>query len=258
MIGDAGAKLLGKAVERLERARAERILAVPLYLRDDDMRLQRIRYALGLRESPADADLRDVEAARKKKQRARGDFDRVSTKLPVAMTGAMDEDPLLIEILAERLKQAARDPERDAVILVGPSGGSEDEDRRRRARLQRLAELAQQRTTLRSVHTAALRLDAGNADLEKDLAGLKKTARRLSRGRRVVVLPFEFTDEGLGKAVERGLDGVFYRLIHKPLAPHPNIVKWVRRSLESGRSLTNQRWFTKPFEAEPSGFSPRP
>jgi len=152
----------------------------------------------------------------------------VASPVPIRLTRALDDHPLVADILASRARSISRDPRQEAVILVA-HGPNEEEDNRRW--LADMASLARQVMTLvpfASIDTLTLRDDAPKPVRDRATAELRELVRKRSQeGRRVLVVPLLVSFGGIDRGLRERLEGLPYTMPDAGLVPDDRLVTWV-------------------------------
>jgi len=97
-----------RAVERLNALGIRRIIAVPLFISSNSYHIQEIEYVLGIRDELLGTELTQAKTATE-----------------ITLTKAMNDHPLVAHILADRIIELSREPEKETVVIVGH--GKEEE-----------------------------------------------------------------------------------------------------------------------------------
>jgi len=105
------------------------------------------------------------------------------------MTKALDDHPLVAEILVERARALSRDPSLEALVLVAHGPVEEADDRRWLEAMGSLGDQVRRTLPFREVRTATLRDDAPPPVRKKAVRALRREVRRLSREGGVLVVP---------------------------------------------------------------------
>lgn len=199
-------KSIADGVRRLEGAGVERIVAVPLFVSSGSTHLEEIQYALGV----------------KPVSRVETDLEFIHPRVPVAWAKAMDDHPLVVEILADRIRTLSRNPQEETLLLV--AHGSEKPGFRPlwEKGLSSLTAALQERYAFDEADFAMLRL-----------GDVRQKAERLSRQKECVTIPVfvspgYFTEE----VVTRELKGLPCRYRGETFLPHPLVARWVEAQIE--------------------------
>lgn len=232
-----------EAVERLEARGATEIIAVPLFVSSHSSIVRSTEYLLGLR---ADAP---PELARYAKMShgpaaaggahaahgaAAGDGTKpIVTTLPVRMTPALDDHPIVGAIAADRARSISRAPAGEAVILAvhGPVPDSDNV-----LWMQDLRAIAQHVKGYASVDTISLRDDAPAPVRDAATAELRAlVTKRRAEGRDVLIVPVLLSYGGIEKGLKTRLEGLEYRIPAQGIAPDARLVTWVQQAARTSR-----------------------
>lgn len=201
-------RLIPDGVRELERQGVTDIVAVPLFVSSGSTHLDEIAWALGLKDEP------ELET----------DLTRVDTACRVHLCPPMDDHPLIAAIVVERARALAKDPAREALVLVGH--GSEHPGFRERweALLDRLTQHVGQAVgfgmaTYATFHPDTLRVRVAEA----------------AEGHRVVVVPL-FLSAGYftRTVIPQKLSGLPYAYSGETYLPHENVYRWLEETARQG------------------------
>jgi hypothetical protein len=150
----------------------------------------------------------------------------IVTTLPVRMTKALDDHPILGAIAADRARSISRTPRAESVILAvhGPVPDADNV-----LWLQDLRAVAAHVTGYASVDVISLRDDAPAPVRDAATAELRAlvTTRR-GEGREVLIVPVLLSYGGIEKGLKTRLEGLTYRIPAQGIAPDPRLAEWVK------------------------------
>jgi sirohydrochlorin ferrochelatase len=197
-------RLIQDGIDRLEEQGVTDIVVVPLFACSGSVHIDEIRYALGLTEQPAlptDLPLMRINAR-------------------VHWTSVMDDHPIIVDVLWDRLMAISSDPRREVLVVIGhgsSEGGFYD---RWRVVTERLAGKLRDKGGFAAAEAALLLPDE-----------TKETVDRLQDAypdHDVLIVPF-FISEGYftRKVIPQRLEGKRYKYNGKTLLPHPGVTRWI-------------------------------
>lgn len=234
------------AIDRLVSRGASEIVAVPLFVSSWSSVITSTEYLLGLRpEAPDDlalfasmdhaapgAPAQDAahaghDAHESHEPRVDGTTPIVSP-VPIRMTAALNDHPIVADILASRARSISRVPGEEAVIIVA-HGPTDDEDNRRwLADMASLAARVQQAEAFASIDYLTLRDDAPDAVRNQATAELRGlVGQAADRGRRVLIVPLLISLGGIDRGLRMRLEGLHYTMPDAALLPDERLVTWV-------------------------------
>lgn len=235
-LGMADGAAIQAAIGRLEQRGVRRIVAVPLFVNSSSEVLDQTRYLLGLRKNPSQV-LRDALASlppeahdRMMRSDRHSMFStrRVDLKVPVVMARALDDNPVLAEILSDRAKALSKEPARETVILIGHGPVDERANQDWLAAMGRLARRVRAKGGYKSARAATIRDDSPEAVKDKAVAGLRGLVTEASAsGGRAVVVPVLIARGGIEDHLVIALTGLEYSWNGKTICPDPRIALWV-------------------------------
>ena len=109
-------KTLQAAVDRLQARSVKKIVALPMLLSSHSAEMDENRYLFGIREHPSAEFLASPHA-----HSGYSVIRRIKSKVPIVLANALDDHPVLAEILAARALAHSKDPSKEALVLVVPS-----------------------------------------------------------------------------------------------------------------------------------------
>lgn len=232
-LGMADPKSLQAAVDRLQKRKVKRIVAVPLFVQSRSEVLDQTAYALGLTDTPSEA----LRAGLERMAKAHGahaahhghsmefSVERVKASAPIALARALDDHPLVGRILNERAQALSKDPARERVVLV--AHGPVDE-KAVAAWNGSMRSLCAALKGFRSCDHALLRDDAAPEIRAAAVAALRaKVAGAKGEKSRALVLPVLIARGGIERKIVKDLAGLDYAWDGRTLMPHDGFAGWV-------------------------------
>jgi len=225
------------ALDRLGARGVNRVVAVPLFVSSWSSVITSTAYLLGVR---ADAPPELALYARMSHSPASGGASRhgdhgatdaempVKTTIPVRMAPALNDHPIVAEILTSRARSISRNPADEAVVLVAHGPTADAENRRWQSDMASLAEQMSRAEPFASIDSVTLRDDAPKAIRDRATAELRGlVTKRLGEGRRVLIVPLLVSFGGIERGLRQRLEGLAYAMPHAALVPDDRLVAWV-------------------------------
>jgi sirohydrochlorin ferrochelatase len=206
-------RLIEDGIRALERQGVNHIIAVPLFVASGSTHIDEIGYMLGAHKTTQ----LDEE------------IERIETNAEIVYCPPMDDHPLIVDILLDRVRELSHDPADEVVLLVG-HGADEGEYRRKWEEvLQNLAVTIRKRLGFKGASYGTLHPD-----------NLAKRARAMSRKNRTIVLPL-FLSEGYftKNVIPSRLEGSSYVYSGKTYLPHPAVTQWMQNVIERELAKAN-------------------
>jgi sirohydrochlorin cobaltochelatase len=219
------------AIDRLAARGVTEIVAVPLFVSSWSSVITSTEYLLGQRtEAPAAlAAYATMNHAGHAGHTAQGDGTTpVKSPVPIRMTPALNDHPIVAEILVSRARAISLNPEQEAVVIVahGPTG--DDENRRWLADMRSLAERIGKTEKFASIESLTLRDDAPKPVRDQATAELRAViTRRAAAGQRVLVVPLLISFGGIERGLRERLEGLTYTMAASGLMPDDRLATWV-------------------------------
>jgi sirohydrochlorin ferrochelatase len=236
------------AIDRLSARGVSEIVAVPLFVSSWSSVITSTEYLLGQRdEAPpqlatfakmnhGNHGTAATSGASTTGHDGHGDHAReapdprspVTSPVPIRMTRALNDHPIVADILASRARSISHQPQAESVVIVA-HGPTEDEDNRRwLADMASLAERAGKAEAFASIDYLTLRDDAPKPVRDQATAELRSiVSRRLGEGRRVLIVPLLVSFGGIERGLRQRLEGLSYTMPDAALVPDLRLVQWV-------------------------------
>ncbi|HLG55275.1 MAG TPA: CbiX/SirB N-terminal domain-containing protein [Vicinamibacterales bacterium] len=224
-------------IDRLAARGVTDIVAVPLFISSWSSIVTSTEYLLGLRsEAPAAlAAYAKMNHAQPGSNGAAGHDGHTATDgtspikspVPVRISPALNDHPIVAEILATRARSISRNAAEEALVIVA-HGPNEDHDNRRW-----LADMASLAARIRSaepfgaIDYLTLRDDAPKPVRDQATAELREVVMKHSReGRRVLIAPLLVSFGGIDRGLRERLEGLTYTMAGSGLVPDERLVSW--------------------------------
>ena len=246
------------AVDRLRARGVAEIIAVPLFVSSWSSVITSTEYLLGQRaDAPPElaiyAKMNHSAHAGTSGSGARSDGHEphrthgapapdpqspVYSHIPIRMTPALNDHPIVADILTSRARSVSRNPAEEAVVIVAHGPNGEDENRRWLADMASLAERVRSGERFASIDYLTLRDDAPKQVRDGATAQLREVVtKRLAEGRRVLVVPLLVSFGGIERGLRERLDGLIYTMPGAALVPDDRLVAWVLAMAESAEPV---------------------
>jgi sirohydrochlorin cobaltochelatase len=237
------------AIDRLAARGVTEIVAVPLFVSSWSSVITSTEYLLGLRaEAPAAlaayakmnhaqpapaATSGSASAGHEGHATAADGTTPVKSPVPIRMTPALNDHPIVAEILASRARSISRNPAEEALLIVA-HGPNEDEDNRRwLADMASLATRIGSTARFASIDYVTLRDDAPKVVRDQATAEIRQLVeRRTEERRRVLIVPLLVSFGGIERGLRGRLEGLTYTMADAGLMPDDRLVTWVMAMAE--------------------------
>jgi sirohydrochlorin cobaltochelatase len=235
------------AVDRLRARGATEITAVPLFVSSWSSVITSTEYLLGQRaDAPpelalyarmnhsASASSGGHDAASHGASAEHGSHPAADPKapidspVPIRMTPALNDHPLVADILTSRARSISRNAAEEAVVIVAHGPVGDDENRRWLSDMASLATRVGQAERFASIDYVTLRDDAPKPIRDRATAELRDlVTKHLGQGRRVLIVPLLVSFGGIEKGLRERLEGLTYSMPSAGLVPDDRLVTWV-------------------------------
>jgi sirohydrochlorin ferrochelatase len=237
-LGMADPKSLQAAVDRLEKRKVKRIVAVPLFVQSRSEVLDQTRYALGLREKPSEV-LREAYERLATAHAHHGagghghsmefSTQRVKSREPIVMSRALDDHELVGRVLNERAKALAGKAAKAHLVLVAHGPVDDAAVPVWKDSMLSLCGPASKGGAFADCTGALLRDDAAPEIRAAAVADLREKVSRETFGKAgpVIVVPLLIARGGIERKIPKDLAGLDYAWDGKTLMPHAGFDAWV-------------------------------
>ena len=222
------------AVDRLVARGVREIIAVPLFISSHSSVIDSTQYLLGARpDAPADlavfARMRHGAGQAAHAEHAAEDGTRpVSSTVPIRVVRALDDHPIVADILISRAKAISSDPAHEAVVLVAHGPVPDAENALWLADMGRLAARMASAVPFARVDVITVRDDAPAPVRAAATEELRATVTRASAGgTRVLIVPLLLSYGGIETGIRKRLDGLDYVMASQGLMPDDRLLQWV-------------------------------
>lgn len=240
-----------RAVDRLNGQHVSKIVAIPLDLVSESAGMEHLRYLFGIREKPVTDrpdDTRPPTAPVKSLNKSsivvagRGPR-RLKSDAELVLTATIDKSPALAEILGERAVALARDPAKEAVLLVGVGPRSDKSLDAWKTAAAAIAETVRVKGGFRASGILWVRDGTRAGQQDKDRDENKATLRGLVTAGGVVAVPLALDGRRAGKMLQRQLGSGGYRWNGKGVLGDPRLAEWIVSISKAASALPDVRRF---------------
>ena len=232
------------AVDRLKARGVTDIVAVPLFVSSWSSVITSTEYLLGQRmEAPPELALfAKMSHSTPEASHGAGGHDAhgghaagapdptspVTTTLPIRMTPALNDHPVVAEILTSRASSISKNAAEEAIVIVAHGPTKDAENQRWLKDMSSIAERVKLSGTFASVDSMTLRDDAPKPIRDKATADLREIVqKRITQGRRVLILPLLVSFGGIERGLRERLEGLSFSMPATGLVPDDRLVTWI-------------------------------
>jgi hypothetical protein len=201
-----------QALDELTAAGADRIVVVPaLSSSASDDQLRQWQYMFGLTDDPGYLQT-----------------PRVTTTAKVTWTPALEDHPLVIDMIADYAREMSTDPAKELVLLVSHGPTLEADNAKNLALLERIAARLKDQGGYSDVKVMSMQNDAPVAIRRANGRTLRRYVEDANRdGKRVIIVTNLQSPRSIQQQVEDDIAGTDYVFNTKGLVQHPNYARWV-------------------------------
>lgn len=152
----------------------------------------------------------------------------IAVPVPVRMTPALDDHPIVADIVASRARSISRNAASEALVIVAHGPNEEEDNLRWLASMGSLADRIRTTETFASIDTLTVRDDAPAEVRAQATAELRAVVERHTQaGRRVLIVPLVISFGGIERGLRTRLEGLDYTMPTAGLMPDDRLVDWV-------------------------------
>ncbi len=210
-------QILGQAVRKLEQEGITRIIFIRMYALRESMKAK-TDYILGLSKQPPAHQHGPLPP-------------RVRSSAVFDTFGGYEEDPLIAEILQQRILEISEQPKNETVILLAHGVGDDEGDQRWLDIINSNIEHIRKSLSLpfRAIKAMTMREDWPDKR-EQTLIQIRAEIEKGNQNDgRVLVISNRLYGSG---PYRRLLEGAEFEMNGQGLVPHPNITRWLERGIE--------------------------
>ncbi|MDZ7756422.1 sirohydrochlorin chelatase [Rhodohalobacter sp.] len=244
---------LQKAVRSLEAIGVERIIVIPLFISKHSPILRQAEYLLGVRDELADQPMPVMHYTDEFAEMAGVDLDethfmhnmifppklnQIEVHSPVQFTDALDDHPIVADILRKRILSLSETPEKETVVLVAHGPNGEEDNTGWVQSMESLAAQVQQKqkeegaSKFKNIMALTVRDDAPKDIHEQAKQHLRAVVRQGNISGDVIVIPVFLSPGGREKSVAERLDGLDFKWSGETLLPDKSLTSFLINSVE--------------------------
>lgn len=229
-------------IDRLIARGVTRIVAVPLFVSSHSSVITSIEFLLGQRAvappelemfagmdhgaPSAAADPHAQHGARPAP--AVPGSTPVTSRVPIRMVSALNDHPVVADILLARAMEISADPARETIVIVAHGPMDDDENREWLAAMKTLADRMVREPRFRRIDYLTVRDDADEPVRAAATADLRAVVTRArDEGSRVLIVPLLLSYGGIEDGIRKRLDGLDYVMARRALMPDDRLATWV-------------------------------
>ena len=240
--GMADRNTLQAGIDKLTARGVKKIVAVPLFVSSHSGVFDSLAYLLGVRkDAPEDLemfasmehDMKDMKHDTDASAPQTSDKTKpVDCRVPLRMSSALDQHPIVANILLDRANSISKKPRREVVILVAHGPQSDKENALWLQDMSALAKQITERKKFARVEYLTLRDDADDPIRNQATAELRKHVENADNSnRRALIVPLLLSYGGIDGGLRKRLDGLDHTMSPQGLLPDPRIVQWILDSV---------------------------
>ncbi len=264
--GMANPKAMQEGIDKLEKKGVHTIVVIQLFVSSYSMIIRQNEYLLGFRKELADPPMLMMHHghgtgghsashgsgsagahAHHNMNMGQNDdpveLNPLDISANILLTEPLNDNPVLVRILLDRIKQLSKKPKNETVILVAHGPNDKDDNIKWLAELHKISNQIKSAygvTSFREVTYLTLRDDAPeeiyNA-AKQHFRSVVETANQ--NGGSAIIVPVLLSKGGIEKRLKQRLDGLDYVWDGHTILPDKRITKFMRVSIEN--ALADQK-----------------
>jgi hypothetical protein len=205
-----------EALDKLTDAGAKTVIVVPAVVTEQSSVYRQWAYLLGRRDDSAYLDV-----------------PRVKTSAKLVVAPAMDEHPMVTDILFDHTRAISTDPAKEVVILLGHGPTFDHENEIELKHIATHAARIKARGRFADAKGLTLQDDAPEAIRAANVAKLREWVGAAdAAGLTPLVVGYLISTRGIQDKIKEDLAGLDYKFQTKGLSAHPNFTGWIRASVD--------------------------
>jgi len=162
----------------------------------------------------------------------------IKSNAEIIVTSPLDDHPVVISIVCDRILELSENPERETVILVAHGPNSEEDNVKWLLTMERIGKECDKKvkslrgTSFRNVLSVTVRDDAPEPIYNQAKEHLRALVRQAGASGDVIVIPLLLARGGIEEGIVKRLEGLDYKWNGKTLLPHEGIRKFVETSIK--------------------------
>lgn len=259
---------LYKGVQALEKKQVNKIIGIQLFISSYSPIIEQNEYLLGKRDELPATPLplmqhieefkemmkigtdEPIESSHSGEHGHHGmympkDLQPVPLNSEIILTPAMDDHPVVAQILHQRIQELSSQPKNETILLVAHGPINEDYNRQWVLTMENLARQIQSNqtengTAYKQIFCITVRDDAPEPVYEQATSNLRAITRQAGQTGDVIVTPLFLSPGGREKAIAHRLKGLDFKWNGKTLLPDSLLLEYLQSRVEealSGESL---------------------
>jgi sirohydrochlorin cobaltochelatase len=275
--GMADPKTMQTGIDNLENKGVDKIIVVPLFISSFSPIIRQNEYLLGYRKELADEPMIMDHSSDGHSQMDHSQMNNMSSdmqqnnsedhsgnyikhitnhnmeemhhsskkvelkpldiKEKIYFTEALDDHPLVSEIIADRIKELSKSPKDETVILVAHGPNDEDDNKNwvktMESTTDKLRKEFSGENKFRNIFCTTVRDDAPKEIYEMAKENLRSLVRQAAKDGDVIIVPLLLSQGGIEKGIVKRLEGLDYVWNGKTLLPDKKITEFLMISIEN-------------------------
>lgn len=264
--GMALPRTIQEGIDKLEGQGVTKIVVVPLFVSSHSFIIRQTEYLLKKRDVLADPPIvMDHSSGGQGSMQAHGNphnsatmnhgsshdghaqaqshgqdmntLPQLNFKSEILVTKALDDHPLVADMLYSRIKELSVNPSNETVIIVGHGPNPEEDNIKWVKAMESLATQVQQMQkkdgiASKLILSVTVRDDADKEVYQQAKEHLRGLVRQAGQQGDVIVVPLLLSKGGVEQGIVKRLDGLNYKWNGKTLLPDPKLNEFIEASVK--------------------------
>lgn len=250
--GMANAVTLQKAINRLQKEGASKIVAIPLFISSYSPIIRQTEYLFGMRDSLADRPMPLMHHTEEYVEMTGAEVDSsdymhgmlmppnlqpLDIKAEITMTKPLDDHEIVARILNDRIAALSKNPADETVILAAHGPSRESDNKKWIENMESLSQKVQniqqtQGQGFKQIFSLTVRDDARDIIFNQAKEHFRALVRQSNQFGEVIVVPLFLSSGGREQAVAERLEGLQFKWSGETLLPHPLLTDFLESSVK--------------------------
>src|SRR3990172_1203611 len=249
--GMADPVTIQQGLDELKQRAVNEVIVVPLFISSHSPIIRQTEYLLGIRKELADEPMLDHghdqeeggehnnhDAGSKHQHSAsQGRLQPLRTESRMIMAHALDDHPVVADILVERILELSHQPDQETIVLVAHGANGESDNRKWVKSMERISDQIRNLFNMKSgarfrnIFCLTVRDDADTNIYNQAKEHLRAVVRQAGKDGEVLVIPLYLSHGGVERDIVTRLEGLKYEWTGRTLLPDDRITEFIRHSV---------------------------
>lgn len=238
--GMANSMTMQAGIDKLETAGINEIVVVPLFVSSYSPIIRQNEYLLGLRDKLADKPMpimHGMHGGGKMRMEFPETLDQLDFSADIILTKPLDDHPLVVEIIMDRIKSVSTNPEKETILLVAHGPNSDADNKSWVKTIENIGNQIEQKYSVKGesfkdIISLTVRDDADPEVYEAAKQEFRSYVSEADKNGEAIVIPILLSKGGVEARYLNRLEGLDYTWSGETILPHKNITQFIQVSIE--------------------------